>query len=75
MSDVQDAAHIAIAELLQRIDPGVMVTGFVLTAEVIGSDGGHSVWTLTASDATVWSTLGLLRYAEACEVACIGDDE
>lgn len=78
MSDQQDAAHVAIGELIQRIDPGVMMTRFVLVAEVIDNDGGRSVWSVEAPGSTSWDVLGLLEYAKAAESVSVwtaGDDD
>lgn len=56
-----------IADLIQGLDPGAVVTKFVVIAEVIDTDGEQCVWMETNHDANPWDTLGLLAYAKAIE--------
>jgi hypothetical protein len=58
-----------IAQAIEGLDPGAVVTKFVVVAEVIDSDGGRAVWTDTHDGATRWDTYGLLAYALENEVA------
>ncbi len=79
MDDDERAAvwHEAVATAVQKIDPGAMVTKFVVLAEIVGGDSDRGVWFGTASDQRAWDTYGLLRFALAHEDAGMqaGDDD
>lgn len=63
-----------VADLIHGLDPGAMVTKFVVVAEVIDTDGDQCVWVSTHEDARPWDVLGLLGYATALENAAIQRD-
>lgn len=56
-----------VAELIQSLDPGSMVTKFIVVAEVIGTDGEQAVWVDTSEGSTTWDVLGLLSYAKVLQ--------
>jgi hypothetical protein len=60
-----------IAELIEGLDPGCIVTRFVMVAEVIDTDGDRALWVQTDDDAKPWDTFGLMQYALAVEQAGI----
>lgn len=71
-----------VGQLVQDLEPGSIVTRFVVVAEVIDADGIRGLWTDTHDGATRWDTLGLLTFAlgqeKAAQVAerfCEEDDE
>jgi hypothetical protein len=68
-SDDNQAAHAAVSDLVQQIDPGSMVTRFILIAEVIGADNDRAVWSFVAPGAKKWDTLGLLDFGRLREYA------
>ena len=55
--------HAHVASVIDDLDPGAMVTQFVLVAEVIDTDGHRGIWVDTHDGATRWDTLGLLKWA------------
>jgi hypothetical protein len=61
--DRQRAALTAVSDLVQQLDPGAMVTRFVVLAEVIDADNDRALWSFTAPDATKWDSMGLLQFA------------
>jgi hypothetical protein len=65
--DRNQAAHAAVSDLVQQIDPGAMVTRFVLLAEVIDAENDRALWSFVAPRATKWDTLGLLEFARVLE--------
>lgn len=67
MSSSEETAQAAVAELVQQIDPGCMVTRFIVLAEIIDADSDRAVWSFVAPDATKWDTLGLLEFARMRE--------
>lgn len=75
---MSDASTGAIAQLINGLDPGAVVTKFVVVAEVIDADGEPNVWTETHDGAMPWDRIGLLRYAlwlEAAETAADDEDD
>jgi hypothetical protein len=58
-----DDSHAAVAQLIEGLDPGAMVTQFVVIAEVIGGDGQRAIWIDAHDGATPWDVAGLLAYA------------
>jgi len=62
MSDTLDATG-HIAEIIEGLDPGALVTRFVVIAEVIDAEGERAIWTDTSDGSTRWDTYGLLTYA------------
>lgn len=73
MTQATDPTNL-IAQLVEGLDPGAMVTKYVLVAEVIDTDGDQCIWMNTHSDANAWDTLGLLAYATAVEQHGLRDD-
>lgn len=71
--DREAAAQAAVADLVQQLDPGAMVTRFVVLAEVMDADSDRALWAFTAPGATKWDTLGLLDFARWREWT--GDDD
>ena len=65
--DRQQAAQTAVADLVQQIDPGAMVTRFVLLVEVIDADSDRAMAYFTAPGAMKWDTLGLLEFGRMRE--------
>jgi len=57
----------AVADLIQQIDPGSMVTRFVLVVEVVDAENQRGCWLLTPPDSRPWDTLGLCSFAAAVE--------
>lgn len=60
--------HAALCEGIEKIDPGAMLTRWVIIAEVIDGMGERACWTLAAPDNKKWDTIGLVAYAHRCEV-------
>jgi hypothetical protein len=52
-----------IAQLVEGLEPGALVTRFVVVAEIIAADGERKLWVDTDDDATRWDTYGLLTWA------------
>lgn len=53
-----------VSNLVARIAPGdVVVTRYVLVAEVIDAEGDRAVVTVGHEDAAPWDVYGLLHYA------------
>lgn len=77
----QPDSHAIVAQLIEGLDPGCLVTQFVVVAEVIDTEGERAMWIDTHGGASRWDTYGLLTYAlneEAAHqhaAACRGDDE
>lgn len=71
--DVQNA----LADVLGR--RGLMLTRWVLHAEVMEDDGERSLWHLTTEDMKIWDTLGLVDHARLIEwaewIRVAGQDE
>lgn len=68
---LQHQAHDALADLIREIDPGAMLTRWVLLLEVVDDQGERALWTIAAPDQKAWDTLGLLDYARAVETSAI----
>jgi hypothetical protein len=66
----QDDLHQAVAEVLGR--HGLMVTKWLLAAEVIDTDGGRDMQAFTSPDLRAWDSLGLLGYMNAREQGAVG---
>lgn len=64
-----EVAQDAIADLVQKLDPGSMVTRYIVLIEVVDSDSDRGVWHFTAPGASAWDTLGLLEYGKSQEYA------
>ena len=64
-----------MAQLVEHLDPGSVITGFVAVAEIIDPDGNTAIWTSAPETATKWATLGLLTYALEREKQMLADDE
>ena len=60
-----------VAELIEGLEPGAMVTRFVLVAEVFDPDGDVCVWRCTHDGSKPWETLGLLEWAATREAATL----
>lgn len=74
-AELPEQAHAAIADLIQTIDGGAILTGFTLCAEIVGTDGKRALWMLTPPDQRAWDTLGYLTYALQVEQAgTVGDE-
>ena len=72
--DRQHAGEMAqdmLADLIQKLDPGAMLTRFVGIVEVVDADGDRCVWTLVTPGATAWDSLGLMEYGKAIEYAAL----
>lgn len=58
-----------VAEILEVVDSGAMITKFAVLIEGMDSDGSRSIYMSTNHNATTWDNIGLLRYALAREEA------
>ena len=70
MSDEEERQQFAldaVADLIQQIDPGSMVTRFVLVAEVVDGANERCCWVLTPPGSLPWDTLGLCSWASVIE--------
>lgn len=74
-AELCEAAHDAVSGLIQQIDPGSMVTRFLVVAEIINADGDRAVWMAAAPGQNAWDSLGLIDYARAREYAGIAREE
>lgn len=72
---MSDASTGAITQLINGLDPGAVVTKFVVVAEVIDANGERNVWTETHDGAMPWDRIGLLRYALWLETASGLDED
>ncbi len=66
-----DRSEDLVSELIEGLDPGAMVTKFVVVAEGIDTDGVRALYTATHEGAKAWDSIGLLTYALARENAQI----
>jgi hypothetical protein len=77
MADDSDPTAI-IAQLVEGLEPGALITRFVVVSEIITSSGERVLWTTAHEDATHWDTYGLLMWAlneeSACQVAELKTD-
>lgn len=64
-----EAATAAANELVQVVDPGGFVIGFVMAIEVMDGDGHRCLWTLAHDGAKPWETLGYLEALRTLEVS------
>lgn len=53
----------AIQNIVETIDPGAIVTKFLVIAEAIDKDGKRAVYSATNGDAQAQDTMGLLNHA------------
>ena len=60
---MSEDATALIAQLVEGLEPGSLVTKFVVVAEVIDPSGGRAVWCDNQPGAMRWDTYGLLTYA------------
>lgn len=66
-----DDSQNLISQYVEKLDPGAMVTKFVIIAEGIDSDGDRASYSSTHEDATSWDIMGLLLYGLVREVAAL----
>ncbi len=60
-------AERAVADLVQQIDPGTMMTKFVLLVECVDTEG-RGLWALSGPpDLKKWESLGMIEYARTLE--------
>lgn len=64
-----DIAQDSVADLVRQLDPGAMVTRYVMLIEVVDAESDRGVWHFTAPGASAWDTLGLLDYGRMQEYA------
>ena len=64
-----------VADLIHQLDPGSMVTKFIVIAEVIDTDGDQAVWVDTSDGSSTWDILGLLAYAKALQTSRLDFDD
>lgn len=61
-------AERAVADLVQQIDPGTMMTKFVLLVECVDTEG-RGLWAFAGpSDLKKWESLGMIEYARTLEL-------
>lgn len=70
----KDDSDNLIAQFVQGIDPGAVVTKFVIMAEGFDADGSRASYTSTHDGASPWDTMGLLIYGMAREFAQVVRD-
>ena len=58
-----------VTNWIEEVEPGAMVTRFVVVAEIIAPSGERSVWRGVQDGAMRWDTYGLLVEALTCEQA------
>lgn len=66
-----DNSDTLIAKFVDGIEPGAIVTKYVLVAEGIDPAGKRAIYTYTDDDAMAQDVMGLLDYAIAREKAAI----
>lgn len=69
---MSDASDKAVSEMVESMDPGSMVTKYVLVAEALDSEGRRALYTNANDKAKSWEIMGLLQFAIAKEMATIG---
>ncbi|MDB5716270.1 MAG: hypothetical protein JWO15_3667 [Sphingomonadales bacterium] len=60
-----------VAQLIDGLDPGALVTKFVVIAEAIDTNGRRALYTASNEGAMNWDSVGLLRTALSMEEAAI----
>jgi hypothetical protein len=60
-----------ISLFVEGLEPGAMVTKYVIVAEGIDPSGNRANYTATHTDATSWDVMGLLEYARAREQGAV----
>jgi len=63
MPEEEDKSDDLISQFVDGLDPGAMVTKFVVIAEGIDPQGERAVYTATHENANSWDVMGLLKYA------------
>jgi len=71
MPESEDDSDNLISQFVSKLDPGAMVTKYVMVAEGIDNDGDRASYTATHEGATSWDVIGLLIYSFAREFAAI----
>lgn len=64
-----------IAQLVDKLDEGAMVTKFVVVAEVIDGQGERAVWIEDGGSCASWDIIGLLTYALEVNAAAVDEDD
>ena len=65
----------AVADLIHELEPGSIVTRFVLVAEVIDPDAERSCWLLLPPDSRPWDVAGLCHFAISATAFQITQEE
>lgn len=60
-----DSAEDHVAQILEEMNPGCMMTKFILIAEGIDTDGERGVYTVQNDGAMLWDNIGMLEFALA----------
>lgn len=75
MTDGNETAQHNLSDLIQQIDPGSILTGFVCITEIVDAQGDHAVWSFVTPDAKAWQTIGLLHFGLMREQAGLTNEE
>lgn len=65
--DVCAGAAKLVGEVVSLLQPGAMMTKFVLVATIINEDGSDGLWTQTSHGLAPWDVLGLIEFAKEGE--------
>lgn len=68
MSELCDKA---VGEIVAEMDPGSLVTKYLVIAEALDTDGKVALYTSAHKNANSWDILGLLEFAGAREKGTI----
>lgn len=72
---IRQVTQDALADMIAKLDPGAMLTRYIVLAEVVDAEGRRALWSGSAPDQKTWDTMGLLDYARAVEYAATAKDE
>lgn len=71
-AELQAELHRVISKALaEHQETANYLMRFVVIAEVVESEGGRSLFQISADGMMAWDTLGLIRHAEVCESASL----
>lgn len=71
----QQLALNAVADLIHEVEPGSMVTRFVLIAEVVDPANERACWLLVPPDSRPWDVAGLCHFAISATALEINQQE
>jgi hypothetical protein len=58
-----------VGQMMEIIDPGVLVSKFLVIVEGVDSDGQRAMYSTVSRGLTSWDVLGMLAFVEAREQA------